>query len=91
MGGPKSLKAYQVSERLTLDYISDYIKCCCTLTGYLIGVALQRAWGGGEHLLHITALGALLDFPSMLLNAWGNQAKHPDKSRLCLGSLHLFK
>lgn len=42
MGGPKSLKAYHVSERLTLDYISKYIKCCCTLTGYLIGTVLQR-------------------------------------------------
>ena len=42
MGDPRSLKAYQVSERLALDCISKYIKCCCTLTGYLIRTVPQR-------------------------------------------------
>lgn len=51
MGDLRSLKAYQVSKRLTLDCISKYIKCCCTLTGYLIHTmqqiaraALQQQW-----------------------------------------------
>lgn len=74
MGGPKSLKAYQVSERLTLDYISEYIKCCCTSTGYLISAVLQRGrtllqqpGEVGRHLLHTTAVEALLYFCSTLL------------------------
>lgn len=86
MGGPKSLKAYQVSERLTLDYISEYIKCCCTLTGYLISVVLQRARGGGEALAAHHCHEGLAVLSLHATYAWGNQAKHPDKSHLCLGS-----
>lgn len=73
MGDPRSLKAYQISERLALDCISKYIKCCCSSTGYLICYMLQqgrnvnsqgRWW---ESSLYITALGVWLVFSPMLL------------------------
>lgn len=92
MGGLRSLKAYQVSERLTLDCISEYMKCCSTLAGYLIGVVLQRqdraaaARGVGEALATHHCRGDLAVLFLHATYAWGNQAKHPDKSRLYLGS-----
>lgn len=66
MGDPRSLKAYQVSERLTLDCISKYIKCCCTSPGYLIcsvpqrgRTALQQPGELGETLSAHRCLGGL--------------------------------
>lgn len=41
MGDLRILKAYQISKRLILDCVSEYIKYCCTSMGYLIPTVQQ--------------------------------------------------